>query len=988
MSWSIQPVATALASMRIEQLDPQEEAKGLEAFMALASSDTEAAASALCNVHDSSKKIALQTMCERGLWHCLRRVILSDSHFHFTNYLSYNEMTAICARHGRITCLEAILDEDVVTDYHAPLWNAAENGHADIVAIFLQKDKRLLHKKNQKQESLMHVAASTGSLALVTLLHQMGHERDSIDWSLLTPLDISSVKGFYEVTEFLIRSGYAISARGADKNTPLHYAAREGYTKLVALFSSCIHVKNRQGMTPLMCAACAGHESTVGALLDLGALIDEQDGDEETSLHKAIASKHIGVTRLLLQRGASPLIETKQKWTALHFATRQQDISFLQEVLLRDVAVNAPTETGETALHFAVLHGAFDHIAVLLRRGAHPQIPYQSKTPTIQLIYMQKEREARPVCDVFDVEVVAVGYNVFDAISLCLQHGASMNQVDCEQRTLLYLACEKKDHDCANFCLQNTADPNLKANTCTPLHVAVFQDDQTLAGMLLERGAEISIRDTILSRTPLQLALASEKYAMANFLLDRGASSDVTDIDGKSALHVLCEFCTDARGALIARRIIDSRQNPSIQDPKGNVSLHLINENIPYQVVTALIANQPFFDFANTNGDTPLAIAYRLGRQDLVSLYLAHGADPCIKNAKGLKPVEQLPLKHTACLQNLLSEFELLQRYFIESEKQKNMPMRYLKYGGLYLGSLLLQLGVSSFFGIPLLATPFAAIAPSALAIAKDAYADYNTIRRDQELQKLPAFVEDLYDRAVQIEALVFELRESPELLIQHKTAEANPLEPAFILGDFVLMQKLCEKLKSKFSVYRSALLQKYPAMNQTLLEECDLSFSNTHMTDMRFINLCRFRNSIIETIAKNLLLPIAKQKALPEQLLEALTRRLTMSLKKLLANPLHLGEVEEVPMGHLNQGCMKILDMIIPVQNPHEHEMKFLKIFWSLYTPHAVLDFLQTNSSLAFVHQTPSDQTFRDRLGRIVIRRDYLRGVLLTGDAPLLERL
>ncbi|XP_023943013.2 ankyrin repeat domain-containing protein 39 [Bicyclus anynana] len=86
--------------------------------------------------------------------------------------------------------------------------------------------------------------------------------------------------------------------------TALHYAARNGHVDICSILvenGACINYPTRCGnATPLHKAAAAGKEETVKYLIQHGALLDLQDADGTTALHKVVENKKQNLVKILL----------------------------------------------------------------------------------------------------------------------------------------------------------------------------------------------------------------------------------------------------------------------------------------------------------------------------------------------------------------------------------------------------------------------------------------------------------------------------------------------------------------------------------------------------------------------------------------------------------------------------------------------------------------------------------------------------------------
>lgn len=70
-----------------------------------------------------------------------------------------------------------------------------------------------------------------------------------------------------------------------------------------------------------------GHEEVVEVLLGAGADVDQQDKGQWSSLMWAMANRHKGIAKLLLDHGASPAIKSSSGRTAFDFAEPESEIA-------------------------------------------------------------------------------------------------------------------------------------------------------------------------------------------------------------------------------------------------------------------------------------------------------------------------------------------------------------------------------------------------------------------------------------------------------------------------------------------------------------------------------------------------------------------------------------------------------------------------------------------------------------------------------------
>ncbi|KAF3918681.1 Myosin-Va [Arthrobotrys entomopaga] len=89
---------------------------------------------------------------------------------------------------------------------------------------------------------------------------------------------------------------------------------------------------DEEGSSPLIYAACFGHEEVVVLLVNAGANVNLQDSHKWSPLTWAMTNRHKGIAKILLEHGASSEIKTTSGGTAFDFVEPHSDMSdYLQE---------------------------------------------------------------------------------------------------------------------------------------------------------------------------------------------------------------------------------------------------------------------------------------------------------------------------------------------------------------------------------------------------------------------------------------------------------------------------------------------------------------------------------------------------------------------------------------------------------------------------------------------------------------------------------
>jgi ankyrin repeat protein len=254
-----------------------------------------------------------------------------------------------------------------------------------------------------------------------------------------TALLWASYRDDLESADLLIRAGARVSAANDLGATPLWAASQNGSAVMVGRLLQAGANPNAAllaGETPVMVAARSGSAEVVAQLLEKGANVNARAARGQTALMWAVAQKHPEVVKVLLAHGADIHART-EVWsqvmavpphgvleynrsiphggdTALMFAARVGDLASartlveaganvndadawgvsamvlaahsgfreLVEFLLEKGADANSAAAGFTALHEAIMRRDERLASALLARGANPNAPLQTWTPT------------------------------------------------------------------------------------------------------------------------------------------------------------------------------------------------------------------------------------------------------------------------------------------------------------------------------------------------------------------------------------------------------------------------------------------------------------------------------------------------------------------------------------------------------------------------------------------------------------------------------
>ena len=156
----------------------------------------------------------------------------------------------------------------------------------------------------------------------------------------------------------------------------------------------------------------------------------------------------------------------------------------------------------------------------------------------------------------------------------------------------------------------------------TPLHVAALQNDLAILRLLLQKGADSSVKDWS-GRTPLEAACETGNEAAVRLLLEKGAEPTSRSPNFDTLLHRASEGGSEA----VVQLLLDLGASPTAQDSKKSTALHLaarFGREVVLQLLLNVGAN---IEAQDAHDERPLHSASDSGDKATVQLLLDRGAN-------------------------------------------------------------------------------------------------------------------------------------------------------------------------------------------------------------------------------------------------------------------------------------------------------------------------------------------------------------------------
>lgn len=175
-----------------------------------------------------------------------------------------------------------------------------------------------------------------------------------------------------------------------------------------------------------------------------------------------------------------------------------------------------------------------------------------------------------------------------------------------------------------------------RANSFDDFFAAIKRDDVAAVQALARRGFDLNTRNAS-GENPLYLALRDDAPAVADFLVGQ-AKVDVNTVSEKGETPLMMAAL---KGRLaMARRLIDRKAevNKTGWTPLHYAATHAGTDSPA--MVRLLLEHHAYIDAESPNKTTPLMMAAHYGNPGVVKLLLEEGADPLLRNQKGLSAID------------------------------------------------------------------------------------------------------------------------------------------------------------------------------------------------------------------------------------------------------------------------------------------------------------------------------------------------------------
>ena len=457
--------------------------------------------------------------------------------------------------------------------------------------------------KNKDGLTALDLAKKSGFLEILNVVRQSSQKK-------MSPLSLAAANNNTDLVRQLLEiHPCCINGFGSDKS-PLA-AAMHGLQKqwdgkihcsievMVLLLQANVDVDicHDCGLTPLMMAASAGSQTAVQNLLRHGANVNRFGQRRQTALMIAALKGHAGIMHILIHAGAYIRVRDENYKTAMDFAVQNSDRKCTQ-VLLKS---GSPLRWEDLDL---------------LEKYQLLDVLLEVKDSWVRL-FIEPELLHTVLCK-------AIESRSYKLVTALIDYGANVNECATDEEQSNPLILSLKDDTMLRLLLNKGADINIRDSLSgrTALMEAASKGTVGLVHTLLDNNADMYAESE--GSTALLLACFSKQNNVLRALLNRGMNIDYVTQNGETALL----YALSVEDFALTELLIHHGADVNFAKSDGTTTLmRAIMLNCPSKFLQLLITNGASVNAQDNNGDTALFHALRRGEKKFVSLLVQHGAD-------------------------------------------------------------------------------------------------------------------------------------------------------------------------------------------------------------------------------------------------------------------------------------------------------------------------------------------------------------------------
>lgn len=228
--------------------------------------------------------------------------------------------------------------------------------------------------------------------------------------------------------------------------------------------------------------------------------------------------------------------------------------------------------------------------------------------------------------------------------------GVSLNHRDFMGQTALMKAAAVADFDMARYLVQKGADVNAVDEAGNSvLMVTASGQNPNIATLLIKNKADVN-RQSLAGDTALMVAARNGSTSIVDVLVQNGADVNVLNLEGATPL-----MGAVSRGHYYtALKLVESGADTSLRTTDGSTALMMATKRGYTAIAYFLALSGASVNDSDNAGNTPLMHAVLSGNAELVKTLLRLGADPALKNNKGVSAFDLAEENRMSAIMDIL----------------------------------------------------------------------------------------------------------------------------------------------------------------------------------------------------------------------------------------------------------------------------------------------------------------------------------------------
>ncbi|KAJ9606743.1 hypothetical protein H2200_008752 [Cladophialophora chaetospira] len=467
------------------------------------------------------------------------------------------------------------------------------------------------------------------------------------------------------------------------EQTALHVAAYWGLqiqTHNLISAGADVNATDSQGWSPLHWAASGGHTAIIETLVKGGANINSRDSQKWMPLFWTSFRGALAALKLLLDHGANHLLRDVHGWSALHWAVSRGESQIVTALLkhhatytsksqrksVRSMTVARSTEPEEALGEISPLELAVDaQDADLFETLLRNQHETDDKTLNISWTSGHFDPPTSNMWRVYNKAESMYGVEHYIGDHEWTDYGRKPNETTWKTR-LLHAAIRDGRLSVMQLLIEIGADINF-LRPRGALHAAAFREDPRFSQILLQHGADVSLRDSS-GQTALHQAVLNGFENTISELLRGGSDVNaarergrrdrldmffprrkqlsITNMSsGMTPLMLACGYLSsnsedseNIQNRIIAL-LLSYGGDPALPDEKGRTCLHYAPSTGSLPVTQVFIDCGVDINLRDGEGMTALHHAAQFGDLAILRCLVQAGADVNLTDKSNATPL-------------------------------------------------------------------------------------------------------------------------------------------------------------------------------------------------------------------------------------------------------------------------------------------------------------------------------------------------------------